>query len=127
MELKAKVTAHGDYIIIEPLQFEKDESFIPVGNGQVGTTIINTAEFLGMSEEAVANLKRIKKSGDDIGDISTWKSGEKGCFAWIGGLYGLFDVTKVSGDNEGIIDIDHVTIPNDVPEEALKIVTERSG
>lgn len=124
--LKVKVTSHGDYVIIEPLQFEEEKDiFYPCGNGRVGNVLIGTEKHLGMSEEAVELLKKIKKSHDDIGDVQTWKSDNKGdCFGWIGGIFGLFNVTKAEGDRDGIIDIAHVTIPNDVPEEAIEAINK---
>jgi len=122
-DLKVKVTSYKDYIIIEPQQLKRDENLIPPGSGRIGTVLMDTKKYLGMSKEAVKNLKRIKKSHDDVGDISTWNSYDGvGCFAWIGGMYGLFNVKKASGDKNGIIDIDHVEIPNDIPEKALEAI-----
>jgi len=122
--LKVKVTAHGNYVIIEPLQFtEEKDVFYPVGGDRVGTVLIDTDKYLGMSEEAVKNLKKIEKSHDAIGDVQTWKSDNKGdCFSWIGGIHRILDVTTAEGDRDGIIDIAHVTIPNDVPEKAMRII-----
>jgi hypothetical protein len=124
-ELKVRVTAHKDWIIIEPLQFdEQKDVFYPVGNGRVGSVLIGTKEYLGMSEEAVKNLKKVKKSHDDIGEVQTFKSVKGDCFSWMGGIRGLFNVTTAEGDKDGIIDIDHVTIPNDVPEKAMKAINK---
>jgi len=124
-ELKVKVTSHKDYVIIEPLQFnEEKDIFYPIGPGKVGSVLIGTKEYLGMSEEAVENLKRVKKSHDAIGDVQTFKSDKGDCFSWMGGIYGLFNVTKAEGDRDGIIDIAHITIPNDVPEEAMKAINK---
>jgi hypothetical protein len=123
--LKVKVTAHGDYVVIEPFQFEEEKDvFYPVGDGKIGTVLIDTEKYLGMSEEAVKILKKIKKSHDDIGDVETFKSVKGDCFSWMGGIYGLFNVTTAEGDRNGIIDIAHVTIPNDVPEKAMAIINK---
>ncbi len=124
-ELKVKVTSYEDYVIIEPLQFEEEKDiFYPVGNGKVGSVLIGTDKYLGMSKEAVKNLKKVKKSLDDIGDIQTFKSDKGDCFSWLGGICGLFNVTKAEGDRDGIIDIAHITIPNDVPEGAMKAINK---
>jgi len=122
-DLKVKVTAHENFIVIEPLQLEEDENLIPPGNGKIGTVLIDTKKYLGMSKEAVKTLKKLKKSLDDIGDISTWKSVDgKHCFGWIGSMYGLFNIDKAEGDRNGIIDIDYVKIPNDIPEKAMRAI-----
>jgi len=125
-ELKVKVTAHESFIVIEPLQLEGDENLIPPGNGKIGTVLIDTKKYLGMSKKAVKTLKKLKKSYDDIGDISTWKSADgKHCFGWIGSMYGLFDMNTAEGDSNGIIDIDHVEIPNEIPEKAMQAIKKR--
>lgn len=122
-DLKVKVTAHKNFIVIEPLQLKEDKNLIPPGNGKIGTVLIDTKKYLGMSKEAVKTLKKLKKSYDDIGDILTWKSADgKHCFGWIGSMYGLFDIDNAEGDRNGIIDIDHVEIPNDIPEKAMEVI-----
>lgn len=121
--LKVKITAHEDWVIIEPLQFDEEKDILyPVGNGRIGTVLIGTEKYLGMSEEAVKNLKRVKKSHDAIGDVQTWKSDKGDCFGWIGGMHAFYNVTTAETDRDGIIDIGHVTIPNDVPEAAMKAI-----
>jgi hypothetical protein len=123
--LKVKVTSYKDYVIIEPLQFEEEKDVLyPVGNGRVGTVLIDTKKYLGMSKEAVENLKRVKKSHDAIGDLQAWKSDKGDCFGWLGGMKAFYDVTKADSDRNGIIDIAHVTIPNDVPQEAMAIINK---
>jgi hypothetical protein len=124
-ELKVKVTSHGDYVIVEPLQLKEEKDVLyPVGNERIGTVLIDTEKHLGMSKEAVKNLKRVKKNHDAIGDLQTWKSVKGHCFGWIGGMHALFDVTKACSDRDGIINIDHVTIPNDVPDEAMRAINQ---
>jgi hypothetical protein len=118
-QLKIKVTAHQNYLIFEPLQFEKDNNLIPPGDGKIGTVLIDTGTYLGMSKEAVKNLKKIKKSSDDIGDVFTWKAEQGDCIAWLGPMAKLVNVITAESDKNGIIDIDYVQIPNKVPEAAL--------
>jgi len=125
-KLRVKVTAHKHYLLIETIDGKKDKNFVPFGGGQIGCVLIETDNLLGMSKEAAELLKTLKKSGDDIGDVSTWKTGNsKNCFAWIGNLKRIIDMTEAEGDNKGIVDIEHVTIENDVPPEALDIINNR--
>jgi hypothetical protein len=122
-KLKVKVTAYKQNIIIETLDEKKDKNFIPVGGTRIGSVLIETNEFLGMSKEAVTLLKTLKKSHDDIGDISTWKTNDnKDCFAWIGNFKKIVNINKAEGDRDGIIDIKHITIENDVPKEAMNVI-----
>ena len=119
--LKVKVTAHENYIIIETLDEKEDNNFVPVGGSRIGCVLIETDNYLGMSKEAVELLKTIKPSYDDIGDVSTWKTNDnKDCFAWIGGFKRLVDIDTAEGDKNGIVDVKHITIENIVPEEAMK-------
>ena len=123
MELKVKVTAYKQNIIIETIDGKEDKNFVPIGGTRFGCVLIETDKFLGMSKEAVTLLKTIKKSHDAIGDVTTWKTNDnKDCFAWIGNLKKIVNMEKAEGDKDGIIDIKHVTIENDVPQEAMDII-----
>lgn len=125
MNLKVKVTAHENYLIIETLDKKEDKNFIPVGGTRIGCVLIETDKYLGMSKEAKTLLKTMKKSYDDIGDISTWTTNDnKDCFSWLGGIKRLVDMNTAEGDNQGIIDIKHITIENIVPQEAIDIINK---
>lgn len=123
MNLKVKVTAYKQNLIIETIDEKEDKNFVPVGGTRFGCVLIETKKYLGMSKEAVTLLKTIKKSHDAIGDVTTWKTHDnKDCFGWIGGLKKIVNMEKAEGDREGIIDIKHVTIENDVPSEAQDVI-----
>lgn len=125
MELKVKVTAYEQNLIIETIDGKEDKNFIPVGGSRFGSVLIETDELLGMSKEAVELLKTIKKSHDDIGDVSMWETNDnKYCFGWIGGFKKIIDMTKAEGDKTGFIDIKHVTIENHVPKEAIDVINK---
>jgi hypothetical protein len=124
-ELKVKVTAYKQNIIIETIDRKEDKNFVPFGGSRFGCVLIETDKYLGMSEEAFKLLKTLKKSHDDIGDVTTWKTNDnKDCFAWIGNLKKIVNMEKAEGDKDGIIDIKHVTIENDVPPEAQKLIDD---
>ena len=126
MNLKVQITAHEQNLIIETLNEKEDKNFIPVGPNRLGSVLIETDKFLGMSKEAADLLKTIKKSHDDIGDICVWKTNDnKDCFSWLGGFKKIIDVTIAEGDSSGIADIRYVTIKNIVPPEALKVLTKK--
>ena len=123
MELKVKVTAYNQNLIIEAIDGKEDENFFPVGDTRIGCTLIETDNLLGMSKEAFDLLKTIKKSHDDIGDVCAWiTDDDKNCFAWIGGFKKIVNMKTAEGDSSGIADIKHVTIENDVPQEAQDVI-----
>jgi len=125
MKLKVKVTAHEQYLIIETIDETEDKNFIPVGGSRIGCVLIETSKYLGMSEEAFKLLKTLKKSGDDIGDISSWKTDKnEDCFSWLGGFKKLVHIPTAEGDNTGIADINYVTIKNEVPPDALEAINK---
>ncbi len=122
-ELKVKVTAYKQNLIIETIDEKEDKNFIPVSGSRIGCVLMETDKFLGMSEEAFKLLKTLKKSSDDIGDISAWKTDDnRNCFAWIGNLKKIVNMKTAEGDSSGIADIKHVTIENDVPQEARDVI-----
>jgi len=124
-ELKVKVTAYKQNLIIETIDEKEDKNFIPVGGSRMGCVLIETDKYLGMSEEAFKLLKTLKKSSDDIGDVTAWKvNDDRDCFGWIGGLKRIVNMTTAEGDRDGIIDIKHVTIENDVPQEAQDVINK---
>jgi hypothetical protein len=126
MELKVKVTAYEQNLIIEVIDGKEDKNFIPIGEGRIGCVLIETDTCLGMSKEAFELLKTIKKSHDDIGDVTAWKTDDdKNCFGWLGGFKKIINMEKAEGDSSGIADIKHVTIENDVPQEAIDVINNK--
>jgi len=121
-DIKVKVVAYENYLIITTVKPESDENFVPSGGTKIGCVLVDTGKYLGMSEQAFNLMKTIKKSGDDIGDIDTWESNKGQCFAWLGPIKRLADVRSCESSQNGIIDIDYVQIPNDIPPEALEAI-----
>ncbi len=122
-KLKVKVTSYNNHVIIETINDKEDKNFIPISKGRVGNVLIQTDKYLGMSKEAETLIKTIKRSHDDIGDVSTWKTNDnKYCFSWLGGLKKIVDINKSETDKSGIINIPYIPIPNDIPKEAIDII-----
>lgn len=123
--MKVKVTSYDQYLIIETVDGKKDKNFTPAGENRIGCVLTETNKYLGMSKEAFKLLKTIKKSGDDIGEVSAWKTTDgKDCFAWLGGFKKIVDIANSSGDASGIANIKYKTIKNDVPKRAMEILKE---
>lgn len=121
-DVKVHITKYENYLIIKTIKPEKDENFIPAGGNKIGCVLIDTKKHLGMSDEAFNLMKEIKKSGDDIGDFDTWETDKGQCVGWLGGTHRLVDVSKCESSNKGIIDIEYISIPNNVPPEALEAI-----
>lgn len=121
-DLKVKIVEYNGDIIIETLKPEKDDNFHPVTEpGKVGSVLINTGKFLGISEQAWKIIKGFKRSGDDIGEVMAWKSGKGDCFGWLGPL-GRRIGPDAEVDRGGIKDIEFVKIQNVLNPEIKKII-----
>jgi hypothetical protein len=128
MALKAEIYCHKNFLVINTLDTRHDNNFIPIGESRIGCVLTETDKYLGMSDEAFSLLKTMQLSGDDIGDVSTWKSKDgKDCIAWLGGFKRLIDMNTAETDNKGISDIKYVKIQNKVPEDAMKVIKELEG
>ena len=81
-----------------------------------------------MSDKAYELLKTMKKSGDDIGDVSAYQT-VKGnyCFSWLGGIKRLVNMDQAETSREGIAEIKYVSIPNKVPNEVFEILTRQGA
>jgi len=127
MDLKAKITAYKNYLLIEATGDRQDAHFIPANHARVGCIVIGTKDHLGVSKEAMALLKKVPKSIDDVGDVMVWKSGDNICFGWLGGLKSIKNATKIESDRYGITDFDFVEIPNEAPTEAVEAIKKAEG
>jgi len=123
MPLYAKVTAYRGHIICDMLVDESNEdartSHSP---GYEDNAIINTKENLGISMEALALLKTVKKGKRSLGDID-WFPLEDGraVFGWFGTPHQIFNIRVIEGSRDYCI-LDYVPIPNDVPQGAINCI-----
>lgn len=125
VNVKVKITVHRDVLVIETQDIDNDDhpDWTPVGNGSLGCVLSNTKTWLGVSPEALEWLKTVPRSHDDIGDVD-WFSTEKAgkCFAWLGGKKSLKTKNATGSQYYQVFPDDCILIPNDVPEEAIKII-----
>jgi len=90
--LKVLVTEYKGNIIVDTLEASDfDQDFSPAGGGSIGCTLHET-ERLGMSQEAVNAIKKLKRVGDSIGDFM---NGSSNYFSWIGGEFSIKDQSCV--------------------------------
>ena len=124
---KVKLTSHGDYLIIETVDpGKKHPDFVPAGGGRIGCVIMDTAKNVGASQEAIEWLRRVSRNHDDIGDVDSFKAGEKWVFGWLGGVMNLKNIADgLSGSRTFTADFPHVKIRNDSPKAALEAIAER--
>ena len=128
--VKAKVVAYKGYLIIECLadKSEKDICTLSIDNPNcIGQVIHNTKDHLGISEQAVKLLKQVKRSNDDLGEIDYWKCDDDTWhFSWLGGTKRIVnpnDEDCTSSNSYEVPDASkYISIKNEVPEEAKKII-----
>lgn len=72
----------------------------PFKEGQMGFVL--NASAVDISQEALDLLKKVKKSGDCIGDIDIFAAGDEACFCWLGGTKKVIDTENpdISGSRD---------------------------
>ena len=124
--MKVKVTEYKNILIIETLKPEKDKNFMPVTElGKVGSVLMDTEKHLGISEEALAFMRKLQVSGDDIGEVDAWQTTDgRGCFGWLGSL-NRFVSPDATLSNSGFGNIKFITIPNESNKQAIEAIEGR--
>lgn len=121
--MHATITAYLGRIIVE-LTARKPipgEVILARGHAQAGVHIIrDTARHLGVSKEALALLKRVRRSPDSAGDLDWSRDADgKACFGWCGGDCLIVSPETCLGSNRFNVR-SCVDIPNQVPEGARR-------
>jgi hypothetical protein len=95
--MRTQVFAHKGYIGIK--SDVKAEGLLndPMKPGQLGFVL--DAAYVDVQPAALELLKKVKKSGDDIGEIDVYKSPDKTYFCWLGGPLKVSDPCKITGSN----------------------------
>lgn len=131
MDLKARVVAYKDFLVIECLAnaSEKDVCTLSIDNPScIGQVIHNTKEHLGISKEALEHLRRIKRSNDTIGEVDYFEASDKTWhFAWLGGPKALVDTKTAEGSTIYKVpdETQYNLVENIIPEEVIKIIDSR--
>lgn len=95
----------------------------PKAPGQLGFVL--DASFVDISKEALEVLKKIPKSGDDIGDVDVFKSNKGVVFAWLGGPLRLINPSSATGSNSynpSLLESVSKIVENEPPIEFKKVV-----
>lgn len=138
LRLKVRVVAHGDFIVCIPREPEKHigRQWVPTGaygpgrrHLRIGCVACDSKRMLGVSEEALALMARIQINRDAIGDLSWFKAADgRHSFSWLGSLCRLVHVPTCEAARDFSIHRDACTlVPNDVPAEAIAIITAVGG
>jgi len=119
--MHARVTAHRGILVVELVpkrSIEGEVSSNVDSPRNLGTIIHDTGRHLGVSAEALALLKIIKRGLDRIGDFAWFRSDDgKDHFAWLGGPKRIVNIQEAA-TARGYAILAHQVIPNDVPEGA---------
>jgi len=96
--MKTQVFSHKGIIGIQ--SDYKAEGLLndPTQPGQLGFVV--DADQVEIQPEALELLKKVKRSGDDIGDVDVFSAdGGKVIFAWLGGPMRAMDHNEVEGSS----------------------------
>lgn len=123
--LHATVTAYKGILVLELLAKASIAGQVhssldnPDAFGQV---IMNTAEHLGVSAEALALLEQIRPGHDSLGDIDWFASADgQDTFGWIGGPYALQNPAEAEASRQYRVG-KHVVVPNTPAEGACQAI-----
>lgn len=125
--VQARVTAHRGILVVELLA-KKSIKGVVTSNidtpNNLGTVIHNTGTNLGVSAEALALLKTIRKGHDAIGDVDWFRSNDgHDNFAWLGGPKRLMDPATAQAAR-GYAMLGHKVIPNTASVQAKAAVDQ---
>lgn len=123
--LKVKVHAYRGILIIETVDPDNKDypGWVPAGDGKIGCVLVNTKTSLGISQEAMEWLEKVKASRDAIGDVDWWACGDGSyAFGWLGGPFALKGPDSTGSRNFKIAKDHCVSIPNNPPQEAMEAV-----
>lgn len=123
--VKVKLTVHRDVLVIETVSPDETNypGWTPMGPGRIGCVITDTKVSLGASEEALAWLRGVKKSRDDIGDVDWFACNDgKKAFGWLGGVYSVKDRKAEGSRSYEVFPDDCVRIANEPPAAAVRAV-----
>jgi hypothetical protein len=125
--MKVQVVAYKGSIVFVPSNptegIGKTEGWYPTGDGRLGCVVTDTKKQLGVSEEAFALMKDIKRNHDAVGDISWWECDDGTyAFAWWGSIHRVLNPDSAEGDRDFRVTPSLrsacTIIPNEVPEAA---------
>ena len=129
--VKVKLTVYKDFLVIDTLKreadcclYQKDADFRPIESGFVGCSLKNTGKHLGISKEALAFMKELRVSGDDLAELNTYITTDgTHCFGWLGAPCRLVGV-EATLPHIGFTDIDFVEIPNITNDKAMASINK---
>ena len=132
--MKVKVVAYKGRIVLVPNEPEKvisdkDPLWWPTGESRstLGCVVGPTETELGVSQEALDLMEDIQRNHDAVGDISWWETSDGNhAFAWWGAIYRIINPDTAEADRDFHLKPSVVRsctiIPNDVPDEAKKVL-----
>lgn len=132
-KIKVRVVAYKERIVIVPKEPEKDIAnkgtrlWWPTGGTNrniLGCVVGNTKEMLGISDEALALMERVKRNHDAIGDLGWWKCNDGTyAFSWWGPIYRVVNPDTAEGSRDFFTHMGQYNrIVNQVPMAAKKAI-----
>lgn len=122
-------TYKGYLVISGPIDLEHKD-WVPAGDGRIGCVLLQSGKHLEISEEALAVLRKVRRTHDAIGDVDWFGSDNDGLvFSWLGGprtLKGIGDIE--SGKLTGSRDFQvpgpehYILVENNPPQAACEAI-----
>lgn len=123
--MHARITAYKGYLVCELLAEQSVDGEVTTSldnPGCFGQVVHDTAQHLGVSQEALALLQQVQRGTDDLGDVDWFRTSDgKASFGWIGGPYALKKPEDCEGSSSYEV-LEHVVVANEVPEGAMEAV-----
>jgi hypothetical protein len=126
--MKVRVVAYNNRIVLVPENPEQgiNQEWWPTGGTRIGCVVGNTKANLGVSEEALVLMRKMRVCRDAIGDLNWWWCTDGTyAFSWIGPIHRIVDPDTSEAARGFEIFRDQCTIiPNDVPPEAIAVIDD---
>ena len=113
--LLVTVQAVRGYLLIQGSD-QKHPNWVPAGDGRFGCALLDSAQYLGVSPEALALLSAIPIGPSTIGDVDWFLSGEKHVFGWMGNPRKLVQAATARFARGSVIG-PHAVISNELSAE----------
>lgn len=131
-KIKVRVVAYKNRIVISPKNPEQDiakgkKLWWPTGGPKgwtLGCVLGDSKTQLGVSEEAIKLMEKVRRNHDAVGDLGWWKCHDGTfAFSWWGPIYRIVDPGRAEGDRDfRVHEGQYIRIVNQVPMAAKKVI-----
>ena len=121
MANRVEITTYRGRLIIDTINHEEHPDWEPIGPGQFCCVLIDTGKHLGISAEALDQLRR-----EDVGWALCWFSSPRRgwCLQWWGAPNRFIgpDRSRMAQDHQIAPDTEYTLIPNEPPAPVVAMI-----